>query len=80
MDFSTQIKNNSDSAHPDLSKTVPTAPLAPLAAELRDPEVKAFFAKIAIFAAVWGPLRPGRVTFGRRDADFGQKCPNFEGA
>ena len=50
MDFSTQIQKNSDSAHPDLSKTVPTAPLAPLAAELRDPEVWAFFAKIAIFA------------------------------
>ena len=37
---------------------MPTAPLAPLAAKLRDPEVRAFFAKIAIFATEGDVARP----------------------
>ena len=44
-----QIQKNFDSTHQDLSKTVPTAPLASFPAELRAFEVRAFLTKIDVF-------------------------------
>ena len=45
---STRIQKNSGSTHPGLSKTVPTAPLAPFPAELGAFKVWAFLTKIGV--------------------------------
>ena len=63
---STRIQKNSGSAHRGLSKTVPTAPLAPFPAELGAFEVWAFLTKIGVattesdvFFSILGPRGAG---------------------